>query len=197
MIRFQCPSCGRKIKTPLDLAGKEILCPGCKLGVDVPDPASQHTTLVTSATDDTGDSQKPPPAYCVGCSKKLKNLAAGASYEFQLHTNCLNGHTSDWTPLDTFTTLTSKYLSERNLNAINLYPNPADDFLTVGFGLKEDEELTVTIYNVAGKILLTTSQSFSAGEQSIRLDVSKLPSAFYFAEVKSGDYMKTMKFVKE
>ncbi|MCY7410163.1 MAG: aryl-sulfate sulfotransferase, partial [Chitinophagales bacterium] len=44
--------------------------------------------------------------------KKLKNLSANKSYEFQLRTNCLNGYMSDWTPLDTFTTLPARWTDE-------------------------------------------------------------------------------------
>jgi len=128
--------------------------------------------------------------------KTLKKLKPGKSYQFQLRTHCMNGYTSDWTPLDTFTTLPARYFSENDFASITLHPNPVNDFLTIQFDFIEDENISVRIYDLAGRTLLETPPT-SSGNESLRIDVSKLPSAFYFAEVKLGSEVKTTKFVKQ
>lgn len=130
-------------------------------------------------------------------NKKISNLKAGKSYEYQLRTHCSNGYVSHWTPLNTFTTLPQKLLNETPVWSMNLYPNPADETLNLNFDIVEPQNVTMTIYNMAGKSMLASTQSLLAGEQSINLDVSSLPSSLYFVELKLGEEIVTMKFVKE
>jgi len=40
MFRFNCPGCGKRMKTLEDRAGQEITCPKCGLRQTVPTPPS-------------------------------------------------------------------------------------------------------------------------------------------------------------
>ncbi len=129
--------------------------------------------------------------------KVLKKLKAGKSYEFQLRTNCLNGYTSDWTPLDTFTTAPARFVNDALDVEELLYPNPAESKINIELNLDEDQTVTILIYNVAGELTLSFVQSLRSGSNLSCLDVASLPSGFYYAEVRMQGEMKTMKFVKE
>ena len=132
-----------------------------------------------------------------GTSKKLKNLKPGKTYEYQLRTHCLNGYTSDWTPLATFKTLPAKYFEEENAVASVLYPNPASDILNLYVEADEAQSLTFSVYDVSGKELLSEIRNISEAEQLLTFDVSALPSGIYFAHVKMNSGMEVMKVVKE
>src|SRR3989454_5356938 len=43
------------------------------------------------------------------CNNVCRLLLEKKYYEYQLRTHCANGYTSDWTPLDTFTTLPARF----------------------------------------------------------------------------------------
>ena len=46
MIRFSCPSCGKKIKAPLELALTASPCPACKALLAVPAPGTNRSTFI-------------------------------------------------------------------------------------------------------------------------------------------------------
>lgn len=66
---------------------------------------------------------------------------------------------------------------------INLYPNPASDFIHLELneqGLNIDE---VAIYNNSGALL----QSFEGGSANLKIDVRNYPTGIYFVKLKSGE----------
>lgn len=76
-------------------------------------------------------------------------------------------------------------------SGIKVYPNPADDLLTVE--LTDDRPVTMNIYNAIGQELpITVSQK----NNTCKLDIEKLPSGVYLLRVKDGDEVKTATFVK-
>ena len=132
-------------------------------------------------------------------SKKITSLTANKSYEFRLRTNCANGYVSDWTSLKTFTTLPAKLLTEENDDAaaFEIYPNPASSVLHLKIALDQEQQIVVRIYDVAGKLMLNKTQTFSAGQQEMEMDISALPAGYYLAQVSTGAVNQTMKFVKK
>jgi hypothetical protein len=99
-------------------------------------------------------------------------------------------------PLDTCTIVSSKdlYLDAK----LNLYPNPASNFLT--FELESHENLGqvgVEISNMLGqKITCLSVQSFNNTLQET-ISLKGLPSGFYLLKVSSNDKFLTHKFVKQ
>ncbi|HYV90144.1 MAG TPA: arylsulfotransferase family protein [Chitinophagales bacterium] len=132
-------------------------------------------------------------------SKKLEHLLANKSYEFQVRAYCSNGYISDWSPLDTFKTLPLKLTdTQREVSAtVELNPNPTSGLLNIQFALEEDQQVTLSIYNVEGKMISTSSQFLTAGDQSLQLDETSLPAGFYLAEIKVAGDKQIVKFVKE
>ncbi|HYV94733.1 MAG TPA: aryl-sulfate sulfotransferase [Chitinophagales bacterium] len=130
---------------------------------------------------------------------QIGRLLPNTSYEYRLRTSCANGYLSDWTPVDTFTTHPAKFLTSENDNALafQIYPNPASDLLTMTFALDQDRQIAVCIYDVAGRLMLTHAQTFPAGEQELKMNISALPAGYYLAQVRTGAVNQTMKFVKE
>jgi Secretion system C-terminal sorting domain len=70
---------------------------------------------------------------------------------------------------------------------LNIYPNPAIDFINID-GV-EFLESQITIFDIMGKILLTSKKSI--------IDISSLQSGMYLLNIDvKGKYMTTTKFVK-
>ena len=76
-------------------------------------------------------------------------------------------------------------------NTLNVYPNPANSFITIGFSSAIESFI---ISNDLGQIIIT-GQNAPAEEMSI--DVSKLQSGIYFLEVSVGGISHKTKFLKQ
>lgn len=74
----------------------------------------------------------------------------------------------------------------------NLFPNPANDFITLKMPL-EVLGSTVEIYNILGKSM----KSFRTFETNIRLDVSSFANGLYFIRLQTNNGMAIKKFVKQ
>ena len=77
---------------------------------------------------------------------------------------------------------------------INLYPNPAVKELYLEARFPDFQDLTYTIYNLAGQVVDTRnfSQIFS---RRFTFDVSVLPPGMYFMKVEANRESKVQRFV--
>lgn len=100
--------------------------------------------------------------------------------------------------LDNIRLLNNTYvgLEENTLSSFQLYPNPAQDYLTLDIELQESEDLQVVLRDMAGKKVLDHEESnLSADQHQIRLDVNDLARGVYFLETKLGDRSKQEKLI--
>jgi hypothetical protein len=132
-------------------------------------------------------------------SKKLSNLASDLEYVFQIRTYCANGHVSDWSPIDTFKTLPARMIDPQNTIAasMELSPNPTSGFINIEFELDNNETVTVSLFDITGKLISTSVQSLTQGDQQMQFDVSNFPAGLYYAEVIAGSEKNILKFVKQ
>ncbi|HZW39265.1 MAG TPA: T9SS type A sorting domain-containing protein [Ignavibacteriaceae bacterium] len=77
------------------------------------------------------------------------------------------------------------------INDYNLYqnyPNPFNPATTISFNLKEQSNVTLTIYNIMGEVVskLINNQTMAEGNHSLRFDASNLTSGLYLYELKVG-----------
>jgi hypothetical protein len=133
----------------------------------------------------------------VKTNKSLVNLLANKSYEYQVRTHCLNGYTSDWSPIKTFTTLPQRLMSPEENLTLQLYPNPTHQSVTIDISPEQDQTITFSVIDLSGKRMFTSSVNVFSGEQSIQFDLSHLPAGAYLAEVQMKSGNVTVKFVKE
>jgi PKD repeat protein len=83
-----------------------------------------------------------------------------------------------------------------NFGKIELFPNPTSSDITVKMNIQSEQELEISISDVAGKRILTKNQSINAGEQTVNLDVNDLIPGVYFLQMRSEKGAKSLKFVK-
>jgi hypothetical protein len=73
------------------------------------------------------------------------------------------------------------------VNDFNIYPNPADDYLSIG-GLNENAD--VAIFDLTGKLIYNSELCNS------QIDVSNFQSGIYMMKIETAKGVVTKKFVK-
>lgn len=79
--------------------------------------------------------------------------------------------------------------------SLNVFPNPIGDQLTYSYEAPETKHLWM-ITNLSGQTVLESDQEFKAGNQK-NIDTSSLPSGIYMLQIKQGDVVQTVRFIKE
>ena len=75
------------------------------------------------------------------------------------------------------------------------YPNPVVGQAAIPFSLESAQHVTIAVYDALGREVATTAATFSAGEQSVRIDTSALPNGVYFYRINAGETTQTRKMV--
>lgn len=81
---------------------------------------------------------------------------------------------------------------------IRIYPNPAQDILNVSLSLTQQEQVSFTICNVLGQQLsVANTVNMEEGNQLQKLSISNLIPGVYLLTVKTKNFQKQFKFIKE
>jgi hypothetical protein len=75
---------------------------------------------------------------------------------------------------------------------MNVYPNPASDFITVDASLIQTK-CQLSILNLSGQELIARQIT----EPKTQIDISSLPSGVYFVRLTSDKTVSTGKFIKQ
>jgi len=94
-----------------------------------------------------------------------------------------------------FNGITTSIANNELMNNINLYPNPASDFVSIIINLSQSSNVKVNIYDVTGKLVSTPINEIASQSASYKIDVKNLPSGIYFTTVETNNEIKTLKFV--
>lgn len=82
-------------------------------------------------------------------------------------------------------------------NGARLFPNPASKAQTLVIETGSNEQLTVELYDMMGKLLKTIYKGDSTGQTTLQTDISSLPNSMYLYVIKTGNDIKTIKFIKQ
>jgi len=77
---------------------------------------------------------------------------------------------------------------------VSLSPNPVKDILTLMFAGAVDENITLRVTDISGKLRLT--QPISKNSNQYKLNISVLPAGIYYLQVVGSNQTKTIRFVK-
>ncbi len=89
---------------------------------------------------------------------------------------------------DTFSIPVAREASLADLNP-TLFPNPANEELTIELNAGQDQETTITVLDLMGRVIETRVLSLSAGQQLVNLDVSTYANGMYFVRVGEAEAM--------
>lgn len=102
---------------------------------------------------------------------------------------CVNGYGNN-IYVDNINVL-SVYASIENTNSIEnitVYPNPAQDFVNISISLAEQNEVTISLFNMLGEALMIIDKGkLTAGSQLLQLNIADLASGIYNISIKVGE----------
>jgi flagellar hook assembly protein FlgD len=77
------------------------------------------------------------------------------------------------------------------------YPNPFNPVTNLGFALPQDDNVTLVVYNLGGKVVetLVSNSYFTAGYHSVIWNASHQSSGVYFVKMISGENTFTQKIM--
>lgn len=85
-----------------------------------------------------------------------------------------------------------------NQHHLRLYPNPSPNGKVVcQYISPETEDLTIAVYDVAGKLMLQQTMRTSAGENQLKFDFSALNEGIYVVKIGTMDWQNVRKVVIE
>lgn len=85
----------------------------------------------------------------------------------------------------------------QSADAMHIYPNPANDLLTVNMTLAKADNTVITVMDLSGKVVKTVSVGNVNGTKNINLNIDDLSSGAYFIQVSSQQGKMTQKFIKK
>ncbi len=77
------------------------------------------------------------------------------------------------------------------------YPNPFNPTTMINFSLPKDANVTISIYDMAGKLVssLINNQSYNSGYHSVEMDGVNLSSGTYFYRISADNFVETKKMI--
>lgn len=88
-------------------------------------------------------------------------------------------------------------IDETSFEAINLYPNPTDDDVTVSFTATTPEKMTVSITDLSGKVIQANTIHTNEGENVVMLNTVDFAKGVYFVTLMSGTKHTSLQFIKK
>jgi hypothetical protein len=138
--------------------------------------------------------------YRTSSYRWVTSLYPGTQYEYRVRSRCDDTegdrYNSLYSSTQTFTTTTSRELElmgEEKGMEINLFPNPADEFIYLNYSLPSDEKAEMKVLDMYGKIV--TYQQLETQEGTLKLNTNNLPSGHYLLQIQTGEEMMVKRFV--
>jgi surface protein len=82
-------------------------------------------------------------------------------------------------------------------NELLVFPNPAEEMLTISFENAIKSEILVRITDLTGREILRQNTNKTTDKVSLQLNVTNLSQGMYIVEVAGAEYLETKKFVKQ
>jgi len=124
-----------------------------------------------------------------GTTYTLTGLTPDTDYDVYVQADCGDGNTSDWLPYGFTTTATS--INDLNLNQqVQLFPNPANEFLQIESSILFDY---VEVYNYLGQTMIEGQP----GDSNFVIEVKNYAPGVYFVKLIGNEGTVVKKFVKE
>lgn len=80
---------------------------------------------------------------------------------------------------------------------LKLFPNPAQEQLTVSFSIPVDDEVQLIFKDSTGKAILQEKRKIELGEYELTYEIAQWPSGVYFVEIRNEKFETAAQFVKQ
>jgi hypothetical protein len=89
-------------------------------------------------------------------------------------------------------------INENSNHRINLFPNPADETITLNFSGTDNETIAVSIIDVAGREVGSVKESYTSPNlKHIMIKTEELTPGVYFCRVSGKTFTENLSFVKK
>ncbi len=146
-----------------------------------PGSTFEYVVNQTSTAPTSAGTATPNNAFAASTLTSLTN------YYFHVRTNCGNGNFSPWTTIP-FTTLSTVGIEEQEIIELAVYPNPANDIVTIS----GQNQGMITVMNLKGQQLGSIDL-----EQTSTIDISNLESGIYFLQYRFENKTALVKLIKQ
>jgi hypothetical protein len=123
-----------------------------------------------------------------GDSVLLTDLIPETVYDWRLKTYCesFNGDSSEFLEKE-FTTIGTSASGSFIVSSLpfSLYPNPANEAVSIALDLESKEDFDITIVNLVGEVVSKTVVAGHAGLNPVLISLKNLPKGPYMIEVSS------------
>lgn len=160
---------------------------------DLPNTDSYHIVI---ATDNQFNNIFDENTEINALRYEVENLQTETTYFWRLRANLIEGGESPWSQIWTFNTGDGTSVIEQIIaETISIYPNPAEEALTVSFVNIGVNQSNVSIIDLSGrKVLDLGSQILSDGVNEFNINVSDLNTGVYFLYIDSQEFNFSKKF---
>lgn len=132
--------------------------------------------------------------------KTLHNLLPQTTYLWEVKSVCGTNPVvaSEWSALQSFTTLPQKLSAAQAAQPFGVYPNPVAAVASVMFYMPVTAQVELKVFELTGKIVSSKSLGeLQSGNQSLTFDRSSLPEGIYLLQILSGNQTFSQKIVIE
>ena len=126
-------------------------------------------------------------------------LAHNTTYDWQIQTNCnaSGSINSGFSSTQSFTTLLRMIDVESNsINyAFNVYPNPANDKVIVSFNSMKEDNFSIRLIDITGRIILNSNYLSVIGENQYQMNLSNIAKGVYMVILQNKEAVLQSKIV--
>lgn len=182
-----------KPERPVVINGSFVICPGATgVAYDVQTVygaasynwVSPTGTMITSGQGTKNITVDFGPTYFSGQTIKI-NVSNACGTSFNRVSNGIFTDINACTPF--------ARISDNTSSVSMVYPNPANDDVTIAVNSVVTEDVNMDLIDITGKSLQTSLQSLIKGNNNIRLDVSSLAEGLYFIRLKGTSINESLR----
>jgi PKD repeat protein len=81
------------------------------------------------------------------------------------------------------------------LNNITLFPNPANDNISVVMNLNAAADVVITAFDMNGKLMINENYNMGAGATTLNYDVTTWDNGIYFVRIVTGNTSNTLRII--
>jgi hypothetical protein len=147
----------------------------------------------TSSTGYTVAKGKPANGKMLPLNTKIGTLTGIIDYvnsQYKIEPRKMDDFTDITNSIEKLSNTPEAYTLAQN------YPNPFNPSTTIIYSLPASSKVSLVLYNTLGqKVLTLVDQVQNAGKYQVNLNGSSLSSGVYFYQIRTADYIKTMKMI--
>jgi hypothetical protein len=133
-------------------------------------------------------------------SASISNLQPLRTYEWQVRARCGNNGSSNWSPINLFTTLNGR-MGELESGAepvrLTVFPNPSNGIFIASYWANQAGETTFTVTDLSGRSVITQTLNVEPGVNEIPMNLRSLPQGVYILKAGQGKHSAFQKLIVE